>query len=247
LTSQPLVLVSASDVARLPALLRQNYRSEGVALPTREQLGLPALPVPRIVLRVSGSIFAIRAGLEAYYESGKISLTPATCADPDDAQRNHEVERAALELVALTSLRLEPTGRGRAASDEPREPETAAFGAEGNRAVAFWTEDLPQLVANASAGGPIAEVVTPAGLRKLVVRARRRGWLGARAGGRGGIEVALQSASEGAPADVEEIRQALAAKRRWVKLTDGSVAELSERVASLAANSRDAFRRGIET
>ena len=49
----------------------------------------------------------------------------------------------------------------------------------------------------------------------------------------------LRYAADGIPADVEEIRQALAAKRRWVRLTDGSVAELSQRVASLAAATHD--------
>jgi SNF2 family DNA or RNA helicase len=67
------------------------------------------------------------------------------------------------------------------------------------------------------------------------VRGSIRSSLSARIKDKSLLDVALAYEAEGVPADVAEIRAALAAKRRWVRLTDGSVAELSERVAALAA------------
>jgi SNF2 family DNA or RNA helicase len=108
------------------------------------------------------------------------------------------------------------------------------YRAEEDAAIAFWTRDLPVLVAEAGRGGPIAEVVAPPSLRDLAVRGPLRSTLSIRVKDRSLLDVALAYDAEGVSADVAEVRAALAAKRRWVRLTDGSVAELSERVAALA-------------
>jgi len=244
LEAQPTILVSSPDVGRLPPLLREQFRGEGVQLPRREELGLPALPVPRVVLRLTGSPFSARATLEARYGNTAIALTPETRAHPDDPARNADVERGALELVAATTLALAaPAGRRRAAASASDAGAPDHWAAEGDAAVHFWTRDLPRLVAVAGTGEGIDEVVVPPGLRQIIVRGPIHASLAARTGRTGLIDVALRYATEGVDADVDEIRQALAAKRRWVKLTDGSVAELSERVASLASATRDVLRR----
>ncbi|MEW6272272.1 MAG: SNF2-related protein, partial [Thermodesulfobacteriota bacterium] len=243
LAAHPQVLVEQADVARLPALLHEHFQSEGVALPSRGELGLPPLPVPRLVLRVSGSIFAVEATLEAHYGGQPIALTPDTCAGIEQPERNAELERAAVDVVGATVLELERRARRRRAGAAP--PDTETYRAHGDEAVFFWTQDLPRLVAETSAGGPLTEVVVPPALRSVTARVPLQATLAAEAARPGTIAVALRYAADGIPADVEEIRQALAAKRHWVRLTDGSVAELSQRVASLVASTHDTLGNSV--
>ena len=243
LAAQPTVLVGPEDLQRLPALLREQFRSEGVSLPARAELGLPPLPVPHLALRLNGSAFSVRATLEARYGRRTIALSPDGCADPDDASRNADAERAALDLVLGTHLQpgLLRRKRGLVAAAEAGSP--TEFGAEGDAAVEFWTRDLPRLVRLAGAGRVLDEVAVPTALRHLTVRGAVRASLAAKTAVGGAIEVALQFAVDGVPADVEAIREALLAKRRWVRLDDGSVAELSDRVAELASTAHETFRK----
>jgi superfamily II DNA or RNA helicase len=245
LVAQPTVIVPRTDVGELPARLREQFRGEGIVLPARKELGLAPLPVPRIALRLTGSAFAVRATLEAVYGGRTIALSPDSLADPDDVTRHAERERLAIGLVAATALERPRIARRRRGAAAPAatgaiEPWTAI----GDAAVAFWTRDLPRLVAACGADDGVDEVVVPPGLRQLTVRGPLRSTLAARSKRNGLIQVALRFASEGSPAAVEEIRRALAAKRRWVRLDDGSVAEISERVASLAGMTEETLHRG---
>ncbi|HYC21672.1 MAG TPA: DEAD/DEAH box helicase [Candidatus Bathyarchaeia archaeon] len=243
LTAQPQVLVPRDEVVRLPLLLREHFQAEGIALPSRPELGLPPLPAAAIVLRVSGSPFAVDAVLEARYASSSFAISPATLASPDDPTRNFDQENAALEVLGGTHLRLnDRLTRRRAPSDEVDEARPASFRAADDAAVAFWIDDLPKLFAQTRTGGPISELVVPHGLRNLAARPPLRASLSARASRSGVIDVALAYAADGIPAAVEEIRQALAAKRRWVRMTDGSVAELSSHVARLSELSHETFK-----
>lgn len=239
LLENPSIVLTRDDVARLPAMLSEHFLREGIGLPRRDALGLPPLPKPHIVLRVGGAVFAVEARLEARYEGERIPLEPDSCADVWNDARDGDVERAAVEALTATSLRLNARPgrrRGRAPADANLGP---VFRADGERAVTFWTHELPEIVARAGRGGPVDEVVVPAELRNVTVREPVRSHLEARSAKSGLMDVALAFAAEGVKADVEEIRAAMDAKRRWVKLTDGSIASLSGRVAELAAASSD--------
>jgi len=238
LAAHPQVLVERDERQRLPALLLEHFQSEGIGLPSRLELGLPPLPEPRVILRVTGSTFNVEATLEAVYGEARFTLTPESCAGIEQHARNAERERAALDVMSGTVLRLAARRRaGRRAAAAEHDAET--FRAHGDDAVFFWTRDLPRLVGAAGSGGVLTEVVVPPALRQVTARAPLAATLAAEVAARSTITVDLRYAAEGIPADVEEIRQALAAKRRWVRLTDGSVAELSQRVASLAAATID--------
>ena len=238
LAAHPQVLVEQDDLQRLPALLHEHFQSEGIALPTRAELGLPPLPSPRVVLRVTGSTFTVEATLDAAYGERHVVLTPQNAATIEQHDRNAEHERAAVDLLAGTVLRL-AARRGRGRRSAPDEADAYTWRASGDDAVFFWTRDLPRLVAEASATGTLTEVVVPPALRNVTARAPLAATLNAEVAPRSTILVDLRYAADGIPADVEEIRQALAAKRRWVRLTDGSVAELSQRVASLVSATQD--------
>ncbi|MBM4243439.1 MAG: DEAD/DEAH box helicase [Deltaproteobacteria bacterium] len=244
LETHPQVLVERDDLGRLPALLHEHFQSEGIALPTRADLGLPPLPTPKIVLRVTGSTFLVDATLEATYGEHRMILTPQNAATIEQHERNAEHERAALDLLAGTVLRL-AARRGRGRRSAPTEADASTWRAAGDDAVFFWTRDLPRLVGEASANGTLSEVVVPPALRNVTARPTLAAALSAEVAPRSTILVGLRYAADGIPADVEEIRQALAAKRRWVRLTDGSVAELSQRVAALVSATQDTL--GTET
>jgi superfamily II DNA or RNA helicase len=233
LLQQPSLMTDHSETARLPALLLEHFAGEGVVLPRRPELGLPPLPRPRIVLRAGGSTFEVEARLEAEYQHGRFELRPGTCADVWDDQRDGDAERAAVETLVATSLRPESPRRGRRRTAETEQSLT--YRATGEAAVEFWTRELPKIVARASNGGTIDEVVVPAGLGNLVTREPIRSRLDTRQAGSGLLRVALAFGAEGVTADIAEIRAALQAKRRWVKLTDGSIASLSGKVAELAS------------
>ncbi|MBU6280854.1 DEAD/DEAH box helicase [bacterium] len=243
LCEQPTVLVDAEDLPRLPALLREQFRGEGVSLPARTELGLPPLPVPHLALRVTGSAFSVRATLEARYGRRTIALLPDTLADPDDASRNADAERTALDLVLGTRLRPSAPRRGRGAARAAADAAALELSAEGDAAVEFWVRDLPRLVRLAGPGRALDEVSVPPAMRRVSARGQVRATLAANSTAGGAIEVALRFAAEGVPADVDAIREALLAKRRWVRLDDGSVAELSDRVAELAESAHDAFAK----
>jgi superfamily II DNA or RNA helicase len=240
LATHPQVLVERAELQRLPALLHEHFQSEGIALPTRADLGLPPLPSPRVVLRVTGSTFTVEATLEASYGERRVVLTPQSTATIEQHDRNAEHEREALDLLAGTVLRL-AARRGRGRRSAPDDADAYTWRASGDDAVFFWTRDLPRLVAEASATGTLSEVVVPPALRQVTARAPLAATLNAEVAPRSTILVDLRYAADGIPADVEEIRQALAAKRRWVKLTDGSVAELSQRVAALVSTTHDSL------
>ena len=237
LVAQPWLIVERDEIARLPSLLREHFQTEGVLLPARIELGLAPLPALQIVLRLTGTPFAVEARLEARYGTRVVELGSGSFASIDDVTRDGDAERAAVERLEATTLQAGVARRRRrtrgAAAPEP--DASQIYRAEEDAAVKFWTRDLPELVAEAARGGPIAEVTVPPGLRDLAIRSSLRSSLSARVGERGLLDIALSYAAEGIAADVVEIRAALAAKRRWVRLTDGSVAELSERVAALAA------------
>jgi superfamily II DNA or RNA helicase len=244
LATHPQVVVEQDDLQRLPALLHEHFQSEGIALPTRTELGLPPLPLPRTVLRVTGSTFTVEATLEASYGERKIVLTPQSCATIEQPDRNAEHERAAIDLVGGTVLKLTPRrrqGRGFAADGD-----ADVYRASGDDAVFFWTRDLPRLVAEANGNGVLSEVVAPPTLRNVTARVPLSAALSAEVAQRSTISVELRYSADGIPADVEEIRQALAAKRRWVRLTDGSVAELSQRVAALVGATHDTLGNAAE-
>ncbi len=237
LLEHPSILLSRDDVSRLPAMLSEHFLREGIGLPRREALALPPLPKPQIVLQVGGSVFAVEARLEARYETERFELEPDSCANVWNDKRDGEAERAAVEALAATSVRLSARRgkrRGRAPAEANQGP---VYRADGERAVTFWTHELPEIVARAGRGGPVDEVVVPSQLRNVTVREPVRSHLEARSNKSGLMDVALAFGAEGVRADVEEIRAAMAAKRRWVKLTDGSIASLSGRVAELAAAS----------
>jgi superfamily II DNA or RNA helicase len=213
---------SMTAAAGLYDELSEQLRGTGVALPPADELGLGPGEPPSFALKLRGTPLMIEASLEARYESEvfpvTIALEPALAPGRDVA-----LEARALERAIAAGLGPGPT------------PGTLA--AEGDEAVRFCTEGLARLRA---AGEPPIELLVPAELDQVLVRAPLQtllrvalidGWL----------SPILSGTTEGLEVEMSELREALALGRRWVRLRDGSLARLTEAVASLAREIDDAL------
>jgi superfamily II DNA or RNA helicase len=234
LASQTWVAFTATEIRELPVLLRQSFEEEGVHLPPREALGLPPLPKPRISLEIEGTAFEARAVLRATYETGSYLLSPTTVAHIDDESRDPDRERRALSMLSATPLRLPAPSRRKRTNTTPEDE--ATWRARDDRAVRFYLHDLRALVKGACADGDIQEVLTPPNLGQMVARGSLNSSMSVRLGRGRLLDIALKIAADGVEADVGAVREAMTARRRWVQLSDGSVAELGEKVAALAAS-----------
>ncbi|MDG1957818.1 MAG: DEAD/DEAH box helicase [Candidatus Binatia bacterium] len=239
LSSQPWITFTESEIRELPVLLRQSFEEEGVHLPPREALGLPPLPRPRISLEVEGTAFEVRALLRANYADKSYVLNNETVADIDDETRDADRERRALALLAATPLRLPAVSRRKKTKPSPEDE--ATWRARDDRAVRFYLHDLRELVRKVGEDNDLQEVLTPPDIGKIVARGSLRSSMSVRQGRGRLLDVALKIAADGVEADVDAIRDALGARRRWVQLSDGSVAELGDKVASLAASLPEAL------
>ena len=204
--SLPLEGASAGRVGR--ALLLRG-RGLGVALPAPDVFGLPPLERPTFELRLGGSPLDVQASLLAVYQAGKVA--PGDGQGP--ATRDLEAEEQALSLV-------------RAAGFDG--------GAEGlvareDSAVALWQTGLATLRASRA---PRFQVLTAESLARTRIAepvavdikvSASAGWLDAE----------LEFRVEALKVEIARMHEALAKGRRWVILSDGSLARIAEEIASL--------------
>ena len=239
LLGQPTVLFEQEQALGLQATLHEIFSGEGVLLPSREELGLPPKSRARIRLRLTGGLFEVAAQLEAAYGSEVHLLERGWEADPHDDGRDADGEEAALlaldEAGLASAIRMRAArGRGRGRPAAARQDVPPPRQAVGDAAVEFWTRTLPGLVAASEKGGAIHEILVPKDLAQLRVREDVRSRLRAGVNGTGLLDLAFSFDSEGLEVEMAALRRALAERRQWVVLADGSVARLSERVAEAA-------------
>ena len=232
---QPTLLFEQEDATRLPGLLHEIFTGEGVVLPGREELGLAPKPQPRIRLRLTGDLFEVAAQLEAVYGRELHAIDRGFIGDPLDESRDADAEEAAVRCLEASGMERLPTVRTR----RPRRgrevvEEGPTRRALGDAAVEFWTQTLPGMVSEAEAGGPIHEILIPRGLSQVRVAQPVRSSMRAGVGEQSVLDLKLWFDSDGLEVEIAAIRRALAERRQWIRLSDGSVARLSERVAEAA-------------
>ncbi len=188
-------------------------------LPPPEDFGLPPRETPAFVVRVEGSPLALCVRLESAYPSlGTLPITPGARSPSAEAmvRRDMDAEREALRLVEARGF--------------PWNPDLECWAAEDEKAVEFWRRDLPALRASEA---PKFTFLMASGLERIALRpAALRATL------RVSLVGNLLEAEVGFGADItaEDIARARAAlhnKRRWVVLTDGTIAELGAEAGSL--------------
>lgn len=211
-------LVQGREAYIFGALLR-SLRRRGVALPSRDAMGVPDAEVPKLTVYLDGTALALRARLVAEYTFGRFELRPGAklgeSSRDQGPERNEPAEGEALTTLLASGLAFE-ADRGR-------------FEAAEDGAAAFWTNGLGVLRA---ATKPPIKLMIPSFLERTRVRSRIRSHLSL-----GLLEQELSAAatfeSEGVEVEMAELRLALQEKRRWVMLRDGSCAKLVEPTVEL--------------
>jgi len=207
--SLPLGEGTADRVGR--ALLMRG-RGLGVSLPEPEVFGLPPLEKPSFELRLGGSPLGVTGELHAVYSIGKM---PVGHGAPGEA-RDFEAEKEA--LVALAEAGLVPGDRGGLVATE-------------EHAVMLWESGLAKLRASES---PRFEVLVAESLARtkigppveLDIRvASSPGWL----------DTELEFRAGALGVEKEKMHQALVSNRRWLVVSDGSLAKIADEVASLVS------------
>ncbi len=206
----PLEIPSAPEkLERFYARLRRFGRDVGLAPPSRHQLGLAGAERPELTLRIEGSPLDIRATLHGKYSAGEFALGPDEPATPDSV-RDLDAERAAFDRVREGPLRWSA--------------EAQCFTAVDDDAARVWCAQIPALRAG---GEPPIRVSIAEGLEGALVRRSvkakakvsfKQDW----------FELDARFSADDVSIDRAMIRAALAARRRWIALDDGTLAEITD-------------------
>ncbi len=206
--SLPLADGIADRVGR--ALLTRG-RGLGVALPEPEVFGLPPLEKPSFELRLSGSPLDVVGELFAVYAIGKLPVGKGSAEEGRDL----DAEEQALALVGEAGI--VQGERGLMASEE--------------RAVLLWESGLAKLRASES---PRFDVLVAETLSRTKIAHPVE--LDIRVGASPGwLETELEFRAASLRVEKERMHLALVSNRRWVELSDGSLAQISEEVATLVS------------
>jgi superfamily II DNA or RNA helicase len=214
--SLPLSSLSAAHVGR--ALLSRG-RGLGVALPAPEVFGLPPLEAPAFELALTGTPLDVRGELFAIYRAGRMRVAPGA---RDLAGRDLEAEALALALVRGAGL-------DRVDDDGDTSADDGLVRASEERAVYLWQTGILEVRA---ATAPRVEVVVAESLARVKVGPPvsvhvevgvASGWL----------ETELDFRAGALKVEMSRLRAALAARGRWIALTDGTLSKIEGEVLSL--------------
>jgi superfamily II DNA or RNA helicase len=203
------------------ARLLRAARGRGVALPAHETFGLPPTESPRVVLRLAGEPLDVTGELVAVYRTREVPLFPADGVGSEEGRDLGDEGRARAHVEAAGLVR-------RAEGDSSFEDSCVAASDEG--AVAFWREGLPGLRV---ASDPSIDVQLSERLARVRVGPPLTGRIQVVLEGNW-LSTKLEFASKEVPVELDAIRSALARKKRWVALSDGTLTRISSSIESLA-------------
>ncbi len=230
LAARSALRVPPGKLGAVGARLYRATRGRGVTMPPREAFGLPSLEPPRFVLRLAGEPLDFEGELAAIYGSreivlaGKTRSVAATDDGPGEARDRDSEDRA---LLALRRAGLLPEfdladGAGH-----------DAVAAEDEAAIAFWQRGLVDLRAETD---PPVEIVLTETLARVRVGAAVESRVRVTLQGNW-LDTRLEFSSGELGVELDAIREALARKRRWVRLSDGSLGRISASIEALAEES----------
>ncbi|MBI5513697.1 MAG: SNF2 helicase associated domain-containing protein [Deltaproteobacteria bacterium] len=211
----PAVALPSGGEASVFRLLRPRARLRGVGLPPPDVMGLPPQERPRFTVKVTGSPLELQASLEAAYPSGVFELTLSE--EPSEPFRDAEAEACALAWLDASGLRVNGESGLREARDDA--------------AVAFWREGVTRL---RGASPETLTVLLEDKLKRVSVRPPLKASARVRLVD-DLLATEVEFTSDEVRADLAALRRALANKRRWVELDDGSLAEVTGQVEALVA------------
>jgi len=209
----PSLPLHGETAARVGRTLLGGARARGIALPPPEAFGLPPLEAPTFVLALRGSPLALHATLTAVYRAGSFDVRSGE-AGAAGSGRDEDAESGALVALERAGFVADASG---------------ALVAHEERAVEVWQGGLEALRASTS---PAFEIRIAESLARVKigppVTARTSvsvtsGWL----------DVTLDFTVASLKADVARVHAVLIERRRWVELSDGTLARISDEVAEL--------------
>ncbi|MFO0624983.1 MAG: SNF2-related protein [Polyangiales bacterium] len=210
---RPAMLLPEGRAADAYARLADVVSGRSVALPPPERMGLGPRETPEVVVLLEGTALDVTARAEARYSFGARALGVAP--DPEERVRRdlarEESARARIEAAGMRS-------------------QAGVWRAEGDEAAALWSRGLAML----RGAEPFAMTVRVSdALRGVAVRAPTRGAV--RVALRGNLldATAVFRTDDDTLVDIARIREALAKKRRWVALDDGTLTEIRGEVRAL--------------
>jgi len=219
---RPVMLLPEGRAADAYTRVSEVVGGRRVALPPPERMGLGPRETPEITVWIEGTPLDITVRAEAKYSFGARPLGGAI--DPEErVRRDLAREESAVARLDAAGLR----------------PEARAWRAQGDEAAGFWSRGLALLRAQE----PFAMSVRVAdALRGVAVRGPAKGSV--RVSLRGNLLDATLAfrVDDETRVDIARIREALAKKRRWVALDDGTLTEIRAEVSSLVEELDESLR-----
>jgi hypothetical protein len=225
LAARPILRVPSGRLSSVGARLFRGAHGHGVVLPARDAFGLPALDTPRFVLRLLGEPLDFQGELVAVYREREVVLAGKR-REPSlpDHTRDAESEQRATEAIVRAGLMDASDAR------EAREAREGLLALEDEAAIAFWQRGLTDL---RSETDPPIEVVLSETLARVRVGAPLESRIRVSLEG-SWLDTRIEFASGELGVELATIREALAQKRRWVRLSDGSLSRISASIAGLS-------------
>ena len=221
LSARPVLRVPSGRLSSVGARLFRGAYGRGVVLPSRDTFGLPALDTPRFLLRLLGEPLDFQGELVAIYREREVVLAGKRREQsPPDHTRDAESEHRAIEAIVRAGL-TDPAVD--AASENP-------VALEDEAAIAFWQRGLTDL---RSETDPPIEVVLSETLARVRVGAPLESRVRVSLEG-SWLDTRIEFASGELGVELDAIREALANKRRWVRLSDGSLSRISASIETLS-------------
>ena len=221
----PTLPMPAHQAERIGRALLEEGRGRGVVLPPPEAFGLPAIEAPRFVLELQGTPLEVRGELKAVYSIGTVRISPSSDASTD--ARDVQAEERARILVREAGL----------AENDDRELAVSEDGA-----IDFWRSGIERLRASDAPrieiklADSILRVKLGAPVRARVEVGVATGWLDTR----------LDFAAGDVKVEMQALRAALKARKRWVSLADGTLAKITDEIAALVDESAALLREKSE-
>ncbi len=225
LARSSVLLVPPGRLRDAGSKLLRAARGRGVALPAHETFGLPPTETPDCVLRLWGEPLAVVGELVAVYPGRELPLYPVDGVGSEDGRDLDEEARARAHVEAAGLVR--GGAHGENADDE--EDASAEIGVSDEDAIAFWQHGLTAL---RDATGPRIDVRLSENLARVRVGPPITGRVHVALDGNW-LDTRLEFAAGELAVELDVVRAALAGKRRWVALSDGTLTRITSSLEAL--------------
>jgi superfamily II DNA or RNA helicase len=224
LARSSVLLVPPGRLRDAGSKLLRAARGRGIDLPAHETFGLPPTETPAFIMRLAGEPLDVTGELVAVYRAREVSLFPADGVGSEDGRDLEEEMRARAHVAAAGLVRrTAPLGDAEADTD-------SEIAASDEDAITFWQQGL---LALRNATEPRIDVQLSETLARVRVGPPLTGRVHVSLEGNW-LDTRLEFASDELDVELGAIRTALAHKRRWVALSDGTLTRITASIEALA-------------